>query len=258
MCVVAGKDRLCQNELDDAMKRYCPGLLIVSALALSLVSPTCMTLMGWMDGGWHRIPYRSIVDLVPPLLPADLNRDGKIEQVVLNDGIAEIQQSGVTLWVTPLGWDVIQAQISDLNLDGQPEVALLVWRDFAPWPIDAYLPVPGRIKEFHNHNGKSSHLILIGWRRQEFAEIWAGSALANPLLAFAAADINNDNQQELVTIETSYDASLWQSQEIAIWKWNGFGFTLLSRGPEGYLLSLSPICISNGVDLILAQGTIRR
>jgi hypothetical protein len=213
MCVVAGKDRLCQNELDDAMKRYCPGLLIVSALALSLVSPTCLTLMGWMDGGWHRIPYRSIVDLVPLLLPDDLNRDGKIEQVVLNDGIAEIQQSGVTLWVTPLGWDVIQAQISDLNLDGQPEVALLVWRDFTPWPIDAYLPVPGRIKDFHNHNGKSSHLILI---------------------------------------------SLWQSQEIAIWKWNGFGFTLLSRGPEGYLLSLNPICISNGVDLILVQGTIRR
>ena len=98
----------------------------------------------------------------------------------------------------------LQAQISDLNRDGGPEATLLVWRPFQPWPVDQWLPHGGRIESFHDDQGNSCHIILIGWRGSAYGELWAGSALAGPVRSFAAADLNGDGSQELLTLEGSY------------------------------------------------------
>jgi hypothetical protein len=123
--------------------------------------------------------------------------------------------------------------IADLSHDQSPEVALLVSRPFQPWPVDAWLPRGGRISAFHDARGYSSHIILIGWKGASYGELWAGSALAEPVRQFTAASLNGESQV-LVTLEGEYDdPPSMPSRRLKVWDWNGFGFRLVSalEGP---------------------------
>lgn len=165
-----------------------------------------------------------------PVLAADLNGDGQVENLTLEGGEARIEQHGQVTWHSPADWQVTQALIGDLDRDGRPEVDLLVWRPFRPWPIDRFLPYGGRIDSFQDSQGRSCQVILIAWRGNAYQERWAGSALAEPLQAFVAADLDGDGRQELVGLETSYDAlANSPAQAVSLWAWNGFGFSLLAR-----------------------------
>ncbi len=133
-------------------------------------------------------------------------------------------------WDSPAGWIVQQAVWSDLNHDNQPEVSLLVSRPFAPWPVDKFLPRGGRINMNHDSRGMSSHIILIHWKHNRWRELWAGSALARPVREFIIADMDGDTRQELVAREGTYqDTNPTRASTLAVWKWNGFGFDLVSR-----------------------------
>jgi len=162
---------------------------------------------------------------------ADYDGDGQPEKLTLSSGgSASITSSGKLRWQSPPAWQVRQAQIADLDQDNQPEAVLLVWRQFKPWPVDAWLPSNGRINSFHNQLGFSCHLILIGWSQNEFREEWAGSALAEPILAFAAIDKSGAGKQALITLDGNYDVtSTAPATQLKVWEWNGFGFTVVSR-----------------------------
>jgi len=193
-----------------------------------------------------------------PRLAADLDSDGLIEVLDLRDGVVAIRQKESVLWRSPAEWTVVDARITDLNHDGDPEAALLLWRDFAPWPIDRYLAHPGRIDDFHDRTGQSCHLILIGWYGGDFRELWAGSAQADPFTAFRALDLDGDGWQELLALEGAYDDPPSSSRALTVWEWNGFGFSLLSRGPMGRFESLIVGRAPDHMPLILLQGTLRR
>jgi hypothetical protein len=166
---------------------------------------------------------------IRPINQADFNHDGLAENLLLAYEHLTIFSSGRSVWQSPPGWTVIQAEITDLNQDGTPEATLLVWRPFRPWPVDQWLPHGGRIANFQDSEGNSCHIILIGWRGTGYGELWAGSALAEPVKSFAAADLNGDNAQELVTLEGTYaDSRLATARGLKAWEWNGFGFTIVS------------------------------
>jgi hypothetical protein len=165
---------------------------------------------------------------------ADLNGDGKSECLILNSERLQITNcQGKVFWQSPAGWQVKEAQVGDLNRDGKPEVDLLVWRLFKPWPIDQYLPSGGRISAFHNRAGLSCHVILIGWVRGGYNELWAGSALIQPVSQLRAVDLDGDGWQELAALEGQYDR-MEQGGYLTIWKWNGFGFTLADQVKQNY------------------------
>lgn len=133
-------------------------------------------------------------------------------------------------WQSPAGWTVQQAAWTDLNHDNQPEVTLLVRRPFEPWPVDKVLPYGGRIQSHQDASGQSSHIILIGWKKDHWGEIWAGSALARPVRSFIAADLDRDGIQEMLVREGNYqDVDPAAASTLAVWQWNGFGFDLLTR-----------------------------
>ncbi|HKZ54673.1 MAG TPA: hypothetical protein VJ123_04275 [Anaerolineales bacterium] len=184
---------------------------------------------------------------------ADLDLDAGLESFSLTQGVVGIYRDGERLWTSPAEWDVAQAQVSDLNHDGQAELALLVWRKYAAWPVDAYMAYPGRIRDFHDQDGLSCHFILIGWRHGAFRELWAGSALARPLLAFRALDVNGDGRQELLVLESHYDAQQRIADSVALWEWNGFGFSLLTRTPQRVYPSIVAARSPDGEVHILLQ-----
>ncbi len=204
----------------------------VAALLLEL---TPIQPRGWAVETGLLVPVNisGRTSLVDEIHQADLDMDGRLEKVSRNGTAARIEAGGKTLWLSPPTWQVNQAAITDLNHDSIPEAALLVWRPFRAWPVDQWLPAGGRIGTFHDAGGNSCQIILIGWKNGKFVEVWAGSALAEPVKTFSAVDLNADGRQELITLENTYAGPRSApGGSLKVWEWNGFGFSSLS-GLEG-------------------------
>ena len=210
-------------------------LLVIAALAL--VTPAPIHAWELKETGLERVSTPSALYSIPAQTSADFNQDGITETLTLNEGRATIQTRDQIRWRSPEAWQVRQALIADLNRDNLPEAVLLVWRPFKPWPVDAWLPVGGRIDSFHDSKGMSCHIILIGWHRDSFRERWAGSALAEPVERFVVADLAGNGQQYLVTLEGKYDdPPSAPSRNLKVWEWNGFGFTVVYAMPGSFSL----------------------
>ena len=209
----------------------------------------------WQFGasGLELVQLPSSLQPVEPLTTGDLNGDGLPEHLSLSSNRASIYENEDLVWQSPPEWSISQAALTDLNQDGQLEATLLVWREFRPWPVDAWLPHGGRIASFHDSQNQSCHIILIGYSRGAYRELWAGSALADPIVSFAAADLDGDGVQELATLEGSYTTHRSGiAHTLKIWRWNFFGFNAvssiegtfhqmaLSIGSEGSLFVLTP------------------
>lgn len=212
-------------------------LLIVSFLALCLISPDRANIWQLKDQNLVKVnDFQELqsVSVVSFSSSADLDGDGKPECLVLAEDVLKITNcGGEVFWQSPASWLVKEAQITDLNRNGTPEATLVVWRPFQPWPIDRFLPSGGRIKDFHDQNGMSCHVILIGWARQGYNELWAGSALIRPVSQLLAVDLDGDGQQEMVALEGIYDA-LSSGGALSVWRWSGFGFSLIDKEEGGF------------------------
>lgn len=233
-------------------KRAVP-LLLLALLALGSISPAWMGAWSYREGALRRLPLPPAGAALAPAARADFDRDGRPESLALEAGRAHLRAGGQVLWSSPPGWQVIQAQAADLNRDGLAEAALLLWRPAAPWPIDRFLPWPGPAAGFHDRSGLSCHLILVGWKRGAYRELWAGSALERPLRAFAAADLDGDGRQELAALESDYAVSRRHpAASLAIWEWNGFGFSLRARA-AGRFERLEILDAGAAAPVVLAQ-----
>jgi hypothetical protein len=207
-------------------------LVLLSLVSLLTTFRTRLVMVQWAQAGWAAVPARLPGRPPAPDPASDLDSDGQPERIELRDGILSVLRGDEMIWSSPPEWDVRRAQIADLNRDGRPEVTMLVWRPFAPWPIDEWVPHGGRIAEFHDAQNRSCHIILWGWARDGYRELWAGSALAEPILDYYAADWNGDGRQELAAVEMEYDHPP-QGRALALWEWNGFGFTIQGRMTVG-------------------------
>ncbi len=227
--------------------------LLLVVVALALVSPAPIRLWQLKDSRLKQVLIPSILHVAQSRTLADFNSDGILEALTLAGGHAAIQADGQTLWQSPSAWQVKQALITDLNRDGVPEMTLLVWRPFKPWPVDTWLPKGGRISSFHDSNGNSCHMILIGWKQGSFRELWAGSALAEPVNTFAVADLMGNGRQYLVTLGGNYDdLPSAPSRQLKVWEWNGFGFSVVNGLEDSFRL-LVPVQTDDGRVFILTD-----
>ena len=210
------------------LRKYVPVLVLTLGMLIQ-ASPASLRALELAPGGLLPVSIPARTATVFPIPQADLDGDGTAETLALTGGRLSIFSDAETVWQSPPDWQIVQAAFSDLNHDRQPEVTILLWRPFRPWPVDQWLPDGGRIAGFHNAAGQSCHLILIGWIRGGYHELWAGSAMAEPVTSFKIADLNNDTLQELVTLEGRYtDQESAPAHILKAWEWNGFGFTVVS------------------------------
>ena len=231
----------------------CRNLLLFTLAALTLITPVPIHAWQWEELRLRRVPVPSVLHALKTETSTDLDSDGIPEMLMLTDGRVAIRTGSETRWQSPPEWRVVQAQIADLNRDGQLEAALLVWRPFKPWPVDAWLPNGGRISGFHDSSGESCHIILIGWKWDAFRELWAGSALAEPVKEFAAVSLAGSGGQYLVTLEGEYDdPPSAPARRLKVWEWNGFGFTVVHELDDSFNL-LVPARTEDGQVLILTD-----
>jgi hypothetical protein len=231
-------------------RKFLPQLLL-ALITLLLTSP--IPLHAWELAGTRLVPETIAVGIkhIHPRVEADLDGNTTPETLKLTEGVLDILSAGKTAWQSPKEWNVVQAEFADLNRDGAFEVTLLVWRPFRSWPVDKWLPNGGRIASFHDADRYSCQIILIGWRNGQYREMWAGSALAEPIKSFAAADINGDGVQEMVTLENGYeDPRSATGETLKVWEWNGFGFTVVSK-IVGAFSKMALVRASDGRILIL-------
>jgi hypothetical protein len=227
-------------------------LFVLLTLGILLqASPARLLALDLGPDGLNSISLPTGIVLLPPVTQADLDGNRTSETLVLTDGRLSIFSGGETVWQSPQAWQIVQAAISDLNRDGQPEVAILLWRPFHPWPVDQWLPNGGRITNFHNAEGLSCHIILIGWMRGSYHELWAGSAMADPITSFAAADLDGNHAQELVALEGRYTGPRSApARKLKVWEWNGFGFSVVSS-IDGIFDQMTLVQLNNDHILIL-------
>lgn len=167
--------------------------------------------------------------VLKPKLAGDLDGNGDMECLEISGENLQITDCAQKiLWQNPEAWRVTEAQVGDLTHDGVEEAVLLVWRPFRPWPVDQFLPFGGRIKDFHDSHNESCQIILIGWEKDDWRELWAGSALASPVEQLGVADLDSDGLFELAALENDYD-SKQKGGQLTVWRWIGFGFSLLDR-----------------------------
>ncbi len=237
-----------------------PLLIILLTFGMLLqASPAPLRALSLGSAGLIPVAIPTGITPFIPISQADLDGNGSPETLALAGGSLSILSSSRTLWQSPQGWHIVQAAIGDLNRDGKPDVTLLLWRPFRPWPVDRWLPNGGRIADFHNAEGQSCHIILIGWTRGEVHELWAGSAMADPITSFAVVDLDGDNSQELVALEGRYSDPMPSlealerpapARVLKVWEWNGFGFTAVSS-MDGAFSEITLVQAENGRTLIL-------
>lgn len=202
---------------------------LVGLMLISAIPSSCWQLLNEKIIPFDSQQIGGNQTVLKPKTTGDLDIDDGMECLELSEETLQITDcDSAILWKSPPDWRVTEAQSGDLNRDGMDEAILLVWRPFKPWPVDHFLPYGGRIKDFHDSHGESCQIILIGWQRGDWRELWAGSALARPVEQLAVADLDDDGWQELVALENDYD-STQSGGQLTVWRWIGFSFSLIDR-----------------------------
>jgi hypothetical protein len=147
----------------------------------------------------------------------DLTGDGVAEQVRLEEQQVIVCRDGVEVWRGLPEWRVVDLALGDPNDDGRSELVLALWK-----PDAADVP--------------RSHPFIIGYRQRAYRILWGGSAVADPIREVELGDVDGDGVQELIVLEERGDGCT-----VTVWRWHGWGFSLMWRSPPGRYRDLALI-----------------
>jgi hypothetical protein len=170
----------------------------------------------------------------PTIAAADLDGDGKAERVVLDlrqKQVLSIWRGRTRLWRgMPQKWKPFNLTLADVDGDGSRDIILGVVK------ATRYFPKP--------HNC----LYVYGWDGRQVFPKWRGSSLSRPFTDFRLADIDNDREAELISLETMRDGT----RRVAVYSWVGFGFGFdwQSRAWKSARL----LGVEHGKIVVLAEG----
>lgn len=151
--------------------------------------------------------------------------------IVLDEGALVVTRQDREIWRSNPSWDVRQLLVADVNNDGEREAAFILWKSFRLEPAIVYdtFDFPSLWEEGSFRN----HLFIYRWRDGAWQRLWCSSPVAEPIIELGAADVDGDGSNELVVLEETYDAPDAPPRRVSVWRWNGWGFTLLWHSSPG-------------------------
>ncbi len=163
----------------------------------------------------------------PRPLSADFDADGQQEAIFRSGERVWIEREGERLWESDPGWRVVDVAVGDVGDDLRVELLLALWK-----------PGLDRVPR--------SQPYVVGYRHGRFDLLWGGSPVEQPVVELDFGDVDNDGRGELVVLEAPAGTgpgcpARWMS----LWRWNGWGFTLLWRSAEGQFRDLT-LCDVDG------------
>jgi len=184
--------------------------------------------------------YRREALSSPPVFPvsevrADLDADGNPEEIRLEDGRVRVEREGEVVWQSEPEWRVVDLAAGDAWNDLRQEAVLAMWKDDA-----------GGIPR--------SHPFIVGHRHGRYDLLWGGSAVADPIYDLDLGDVDGDGSNELVVLEGKYGERAGSpARFVTVWRWNGWGFTLLWRSAEGRYRNLHLLDGEGGKRIVVEE-----
>lgn len=163
---------------------------------------------------------------------ADLDNNTFPETYVLKNGRLTIRENSKLVWQSASDWRIDNFILADSTNDGIVDINLSVWKagNFGS-------SKPFWIKE--NDQSVKNHFFIFNFKNGVVSPIWQSSNLESPNQALAVGDIDDDNRNELVVIEGSYaKKDVCKENFVAVWRWNGWGFSNEWRSEKGNFCSL--------------------
>jgi len=158
---------------------------------------------------------------------ADLNHNSIIESYVLKAGQLTITEDGKAKWQSPAELWVDNFILADSNNDGIIDINLSVWK---AGNFGSSKPV--WVKE--NDMSIKNHFFVFDYFKDEVKPIWQSSNLEAPNCEFIIKDVNDDGKNELVVTEGDYSQKPnCSGKYVAVWTWNGWGFSNEWRSEKG-------------------------
>jgi poly-gamma-glutamate synthesis protein (capsule biosynthesis protein) len=174
----------------------------------------------------------------------DLDNDSVQETYSLERGQLSITEDLKIIWKSSDDWWIDDFALADSNNDGVLDINLSLWKSG-----DFGTSKPFWIKE--NDMSVKNHFFVYDLVNGAMKSIWGSSNLSVPNCEFKIADINEDGENELITIEGDYSQkSLCSGDYVAVWKWSGWGFSNDWRSEKGDFSNLEIEKIDNRAYII--------
>jgi hypothetical protein len=162
----------------------------------------------------------------------DGDNDGVSEDHALVRGYLSVKESGKQIWKSPGEWWVDDFEIADCDNDGKNEIVVSLWKSGSFGTSK-----PFWVKE--NDMSIKNHMFVYEYTDNSIRLAWGSSNLPYANEGIAFADVDNDQKNELVVIERKYvDDGI---RHVAVWKWNGWGFSNEWRDEGGRYFFLEVI-----------------
>jgi hypothetical protein len=162
----------------------------------------------------------------------DLTGDGVPEQVRLAEGQVAVRRDGIEVWRGLPEWQVADLALGDPNDDGRGEILLALWKQDAE----------GEMR---------SHPFIVGYRAGAYRVLWGGSAVVDPILEVELGDVDGDGVQELIVLE-----KMAAGRAVSVWRWHGWGFSLMWHSPPGRYRDLGVVQVDVGQPSVITVARL--
>ena len=163
---------------------------------------------------------------------ADLDQDLMIETYDLKNGQLTLAENQAIIWQSPADWWVDNFILADSNNDGIIDINLSLWKSG-----DFGTSKPFWVEE--NDMSVKNHFFVLDFIDNSVNQVWGSSNLSQPNCEFKITDIDNDGKNDLIVLEGAYSQSpKCEGNYVAVWKWNGWGFSNQWRSEKENFLNL--------------------